>query len=205
MSEIFLTTSNERKMRELREILMEIRPDLKLKSKEDFNIQSVLNKPQESGRTYFENALLKAKYYYEILSKDGIKIPVLSEDSGIEISALRMKPGIHSSRTPREDASDYERCTYILNLMSNEIDRKAKYVACVVIYYDNMWISAEGEVRGEITRELRGNNGFGYDPIFYSFELGKTFGESEIFEKNRVSHRARALTKIIPFFKFLKS
>lgn len=149
--------------------------------------------PEETAVDFLGNARIKA---HEIsLYTDRA---VLADDSGLEVAALDGAPGVHSARYAGEPCSDDRNNDKLLREMAGITDRKARFVTSIVLLFpDGSEIVGEGEVKGKILTERKGNNGFGYDPLFYSFELGKTFGEATDDEKNAVSHRARALSDLL--------
>ena len=149
----------------------------------------------EDGETFEENSRKKAK---EIA--DYTNIVTISDDSGLCIDALDGAPGVYSARFGGENATDSEKNQKMLELLKDveKENRKAHFVSVVSIAFPNGEIqSFRGEIEGEILFEARGNNGFGYNPIFYSYELGKSFGEADDEERKSVSHRARAFRKLI--------
>lgn len=187
---VLLATRNEGKVKEIRYIL----DGIGILLPGDIGIT---DKPEEMGQSYFENAFYKARWYCE-----KARIPTLAEDSGLEIFSLGGFPGIKSARIPDPEVTDEERCKYILLKVS--ADRSARYVAvCVLFTPEGFWFSSSGFVEGYITDSMRGSGGFGYDPIFFSPELGKTFGEANLDEKCSVSHRARAIRKLVPILQGL--
>lgn len=143
----------------------------------------------ETGTTFIENARIKARAV-SLLCDDA----VLADDSGLCVEALGGAPGIYSARYAGENAPESAKIEKLLNEIRDESNRAAKFVTAVVFRYpDGREITATGEVHGRITMMPLGGGGFGYDPIFYCSELKKTFGEASEEEKNRVSHRAKAL------------
>ena len=147
---------------------------------------------EETGKTFYDNALIKAKAVAEKL-----KLPALADDSGICVEALGGAPGIYSARYAGDGVDEHNNDLLLKN-MEGKTDRRAKFVCCMVYCAKNGDIlSATGEVKGEILLGRQGKNGFGYDPIFYSYELAKPMGIASAEEKNSVSHRHRALTEII--------
>ena len=149
----------------------------------------------EDGDTFEENSRKKAK---EIADYTGIV--TISDDSGLCVDYLDGGPGVYSARFAGENASDRERNEKLLEVMKDvkKEDRQAHFVSVVSIAFPNGEIhSFRGEVNGEILFELRGSNGFGYNPLFYSYELKKSFGEADDEERKKVSHRARAFRKLI--------
>lgn len=146
---------------------------------------------EETGATFYENALIKAKAVSEALG-----LPALADDSGLCVDALGGAPGIFSARFAG-DGNDEHNIDKLLKELDGVKDRSAKFVCSLVLYYpDGKIISAEGETNGEILFERAGKNGFGYDPIFYSADLKKSLGEASSKEKNSVSHRSRALKNL---------
>lgn len=146
---------------------------------------------EETGKTFYDNALIKA----ETVAK-ALNMPALADDSGLCVTALSGAPGVYSARYSGT-GTDEGNIDKLLKETENVSDRSAKFVSAVVVYYpDGKIVSAQGETFGEILRARRGNGGFGYDPVFYSYDLKKSFGEASAEEKNSVSHRARALAEL---------
>jgi non-canonical purine NTP pyrophosphatase, rdgB/HAM1 family len=148
----------------------------------------------EDGKTFEENSAKKA---LEIAKYTGII--TVSDDSGLCVDTLNGEPGIYSARYFGENATDELNIKKLLKNLSNieKKDRKAHFVSVVSIAFpDGTVKSFRGETQGEILFEKEGNNGFGYDPIFYSYDLGKSFGLATIEEKKSVSHRGRAFEKL---------
>ena len=185
---IVIASNNEGKINEIKEFLKDIK-EIELVSLKELNLKLEID---EFGKTLEENALIKARTVHYIT-----KLPVISDDSGLFIEALNGFPGIKSSDFQKENKNYLEK---ILKMMENEKNRKA-YFKCVIVFIDsqsNEYIFY-GEVLGEITYEVLGNNGFGYDPIFLYKPLGKTFAQIDIDIKNQISHRAKALRKLKEF------
>ena len=152
---------------------------------------------RERGKTFLDNARSKSLHYGR---KSGLL--TLAEDSGLEVDALDGAPGVHSARFSRPDPTDAKNNRKVLRLLANAPwkDRKAKFVCVMVLSRDGRVIrEIYGEVRGVIDVAPKGENGFGYDPIFYYPKLGKHFAELGPDEKNAVSHRGRALKKLKTF------
>lgn len=153
----------------------------------------------ERFETFRENALAKARYFFA----RSCGLPVLADDSGLEVVALGGAPGVHSKRwSGRTDLSgddlDAANNARLVTALAASDDRSARYV-CEAVWVDANGdeYTARGETVGEILARPRGSGGFGYDPYFYSAELGKTFGEASLEEKARVSHRARAVRALL--------
>ena len=181
---IVLASGNKHKIAEISSML----PDYEVVSYKEFFDGEI----EETGETFYENALIKAKTVSEKL-----KCAALADDSGICVDALSGAPGVFSARYAGDGVDEHNN-ELLLKNMQGKSDRKAKFVCCMVYCAKNGDIlSATGEVKGEILNERQGVNGFGYDPIFYSSELGKSMGIATAEEKNSVSHRHRALIEII--------
>jgi XTP/dITP diphosphohydrolase len=152
---------------------------------------------RERGKTFLDNARSKSLHYGR---KSGLL--TLAEDSGLEVDALDGAPGVHSARFSQPDPTDAKNNRKVLRLLANAPwkDRKAKFVCVMVLSRDGRVIrEIRGEVRGVIDFAPKGENGFGYDPVFYYPKLGKHFAELGPDEKNAVSHRGRALKKLKTF------
>lgn len=184
MLEIIAATNNANKLREIREIFFEA----KILSLRDVGISC---DPEESGKTFEENALIKARAVYSL-----IHLSVISDDSGLSVDALNGEPGIHSARYAGIHGDDDANNNKLLNQLSLIEDRRAEFLSAVAFICDKGEFVALGKTEGEILTEKVGNGGFGYDPLFYSYDLKKSFGESSAAEKNSVSHRARALSNL---------
>jgi XTP/dITP diphosphohydrolase len=149
--------------------------------------------PDESGKSFETNAMLKAKYYSRFAPG-----PVFCDDSGLEVDALGGAPGVYSARYAGEPFDDQRNNELLLAKLAGIYNRTARYV-CVIAVARNgePGEMARGEVEGEILTEGRGTNGFGYDPIFYYPPFGCTFGQAEPARKHQVSHRAAAFRKLL--------
>lgn len=151
----------------------------------------LLNIP-ETGTTFTQNALIKAKTI-----GDKLNLPTIAEDSGLSVAALNGRPGVYSHRY---GTSDPDRIRKLLLELKNipPANRQAQFL-CVAVYYHpqtQLTFISRGRVKGFITSKPKGESGFGYDPIFYSLELKKTFAQASLEEKNLVSHRRRAFEKL---------
>ncbi|HEY8443320.1 MAG TPA: RdgB/HAM1 family non-canonical purine NTP pyrophosphatase [Clostridia bacterium] len=192
---ILAATNNQNKAKEFKEILGEWFDIITLK---DLDIKV---EPQETGETFLDNAIIKAKAVFEAA---GGKYPVIADDSGLVVPALGGEPGVMSARYAGVDADDQKNNQKLLKKLANASDRSA-YFICVIVYMDkDNIISAEGKTFGEILTQPEGGNGFGYDPLFYSYDLKMSFGRSSAELKNQVSHRARALAQLREKLKAVK-
>ncbi len=181
---IVAASGNAGKIREISEILN----DYRVISCKELGFTDDI---EETGKTFYDNAFIKA----ETVAK-ALNMPALADDSGLCVTALSGAPGVYSARYSGT-GTDEGNIDKLLKETENVSDRSAKFVSAVVVYYpDGKIVSAQGETFGEILRARRGNGGFGYDPVFYSYDLKKSFGEASAEEKNSVSHRARALAEL---------
>ncbi len=198
---LLIATSNKGKIKEISEVLKDF--PISIKTLEDF---SGIPSPEETGKTFFENAYLKAKYWAE---KTGLMC--LADDSGLEVDALNKAPGIYSARFAGENATDEENNRKLLELLQGIPleKRTARFVCVIVVYHPSgKYITTEGIWEGLIGFEMRGSYGFGYDPLFLvpEYNYQKTSAELLLEEKNKLSHRGKALAKLKEIFSdFLKS
>ncbi len=186
MKELFIASNNAHKIYEIGEILKKNGFETKLLCPRDFNDH---DEPVEDGNTYAENAYIKAKHYY-----DKYGYPTLADDSGISIDYFGGRPNIHSSRFLGQ-FSDQEKNEKVLEMMKNVKNRKAVFEAVICFIQNDDVRYYHGENPGEIALEAKGEEGFGYDPIFLIPAYGKTEAELGDVYKNENSHRARALKK----------
>ncbi|MBR6690488.1 MAG: RdgB/HAM1 family non-canonical purine NTP pyrophosphatase [Bacilli bacterium] len=188
MKKIVLASNNKHKIKEFKEILgVEILT---------LNDIGYFEEIEETGTTFLENALIKASTISEYLKQKGLNYDVLADDSGICCEALNGEPGIYSARYAGEHGNNKaNRDKLISNLKDKD---KTSYFICTIVLYsiDGSYEYKEGRTYGKIIEEELGDTSFGYDCIFLSDELGKTFGQASSEEKNSVSHRARALNEI---------
>ena len=195
ITKILVGTNNTGKLREIRNLLPK---NLKIYSTSDFKIKS----PIENGKTFEENSLIKAKYF----SKKS-KMICLSDDSGLEIDVLEGAPGIYSARWGGKKG-DFVKA---MNRVFKELDKKtknwkikkikARFVCALTIYGPNQnTINSVGKIEGHISPLIKGENGFGYDPIFIPKGKKITFGEMKASQKYKIDHRFKAFKKIKKFF-----
>lgn len=181
---IIVATKNEHKIREINEVLSPLGFEVISQTEAGIDIDA-----EETGDTFEKNALIKARAV-SLVSDDY----VLADDSGLCVDALDGRPGVLSARYAGENATDSEKIQKLLNELKDKTSRRAKFVTAVAfIMPDGTELVTFGEVLGHIVNEPQGENGFGYDPVFCSDELGKTFAMASADEKNSVSHRSRAL------------
>ena len=185
--EIVIATKNKGKVKEFKEMLEPY----------GYEVFSLLDFPEigeieETGSTFIENATIKATTASKMLNK-----MCIADDSGLEISALDNKPGIYSSRWLGEDTPYEEKIAYVINELIDKEDRSCRFVCAIVIADgDNIITSFEESCNGIIAYEMKGDNGFGYDPCFYYEPYNKTMAELSPQEKNEISHRGKAIKKL---------
>lgn len=194
MNKLLIATNNQGKVLELQELLNG--SGIEFVTPAQINLQIEV---KEDGSTYHENAGKKA-----IAFAQASGLISLADDSGLEVEALDGAPGLHSARySPKPGAKDKDRRDFLLeNLKDKPRPWKAHFHATIAVAKPNGEIEfSEGNCYGEIIPEERGTGGFGYDPIFFMPEQGKTMAELEVDEKNRLSHRARAVLAAMPILK----
>jgi XTP/dITP diphosphohydrolase len=157
----------------------------------------ILQSPEETGTTFIENAILKARHY----ARRSGRLTV-ADDSGLSVDALDGGPGLHSSRFGGEGATDADRNRLLLEKLAGvpEEGRGARFTSAVAVVRDgDLLFQTEASVEGRIADEARGPNGFGYDPLFFYPPFGRTFGEVPSGEKAQVSHRGQAFARLREF------
>ncbi len=182
MKEIIIATNNKGKIEEFNDIF-ENKIILRTLKEVGFEGEII-----ENGNTFIENALIKCKTIYDIYKK-----PVLADDSGLCVNALGGAPGVFSARYGGEGLTDKERYLLLLKNLEGKNDRTAAFVCSLVLYKNpNQIYVIQEEFKGEITKNPRGENGFGYDPVFFLKDYDKTVAELPNEIKNKISHRAKA-------------
>lgn len=188
---LIIATNNRDKLAEISDILKGT--NIEILSARDFpDFPDV----EETGETLADNALLKARGVWE-----KYHLPCLGDDTGLEVDFLNGAPGVYSSRYAGPDATYDDNCNKLLRELKsrNPANRRARFRTVMAFIDQNgNFYTAEGVIEGEIIREKRGANGFGYDPIFLVPDRNKTLAELESSEKNKLSHRHNALVKIMP-------
>jgi XTP/dITP diphosphohydrolase len=201
---ILLATTNEGKVRELRQLLKDL--DIEILSLKDMDKKLEV---EEDKETFLENAIKKATSYAKFY-----KLPVITEDSGLEVDALNGLPGIYSARffdielgkevlkeIPENLSKDEKNNLKLLRLLENQTNRKARYKTALVFYNFDYGIWTEGVCEGQIAYKPEGNQGFGYDPIFVPEGYNKTMAQLTPEEKNKISHRGKAVSKLVEILK----
>ena len=191
---LFIGSNNQGKIKEIRDLLPK---RVEILTPKDFDLKS----PNESGKTFDENSFLKAKFF----SKK-TKMICLADDSGLEIDSLDRFPGIYSARWGGKKSNFNLAIKRVYKeLKKNDVNwykikQTARFVCTLTVYWpNNKFINVSGKVEGTISRFKKGNNGFGYDPIFIPDGFDRTFAELPSEEKNEISHRGRAMQNLLTF------
>lgn len=180
---VLLASNNGHKIKEIKEILGDFFDVVSLRE------AGVESDPEETGATFEENARIKA-----VAGMKASGMPCIADDSGLEVFALDGLPGVMSARYAGGHGDDSANNEKLLRELENASDRSARYVCVICMAFPNGHeIVARGKCRGTILKEARGEGGFGYDPLFFFPQFGKTFAEITAEEKNEVSHRKAAL------------
>ena len=196
LKEIVVASNNQGKVKEIDSLLNNL--NIKVVSLKDVFDKEVAI--EETGSTFEENAIIKA----EAVSRMVHKI-VIADDSGLEIDALNKEPGVQSARYLGYDTPYTIKNSYLLELLKGQTQRSARYVCAMALAIPNQkTIVFKETMEGEIAYKSAGENGFGYDPIFYFPELAMTAAQMTLEEKNIYSHRAKALKKVVEIIKEMK-
>lgn len=188
--EIIFASNNKGKIAEIKEILYPL--GIKVLSGEDFNLPDV----EETGKTFEENAYIKA-----IAAAREKNIPCIADDSGLCVDAIGGKPGVYTARYAPNRDFDKGMDKLLKELAETKSNNRSAHFSCVIVlaYPDGNYKSFEGRVDGYIATQKTGNLGFGYDPIFIPTGFNRSFAEFNSDEKNKISHRGRALQKFIQY------
>lgn len=186
LTHLVAATFNSHKVAELSEMFKQ----------RGINIQSLGDytaiAPEETGDTFEANALLKARYGFQLSGR-----PTLADDSGLEVDALDGEPGVYSARYSGAGAGDVANYLKLLEDLKGVKDRRARFRCVLALVGPGFELIAQGVCEGEILAEPQGQGGFGYDPVFFLPELGCSMAQLTAQEKNKISHRARALTNLM--------
>ena len=186
--ELIIATHNENKVLEFKKKLSS---KYLLKSLSDLNFTDEI---PENENTIKKNAIFKSKFIHNIFKSN-----VFSDDTGLEIESLNNEPGVHSARYSGEKKDPLKNINLVLKKMKGVSNRKARFRTVISLMMDNKNYCFEGIVNGTIIDKVKGDMGFGYDPIFVADNMNKTFAEISLIEKNKISHRAIATNKLIDF------
>lgn len=185
---LYLATQNKHKVEELSSLLQDhftVR---------DLSTLNLVEEIPETGSTLAENSLQKARYIAE-----KFQVTCLADDSGLEVEILHGAPGVYSARYAGEPKNDQANLELLLQNLRGVENRNARFVTVLTYHHEGIYHKFEGEIRGEIVEAPRGNQGFGYDPVFQPEKELRTFAEMSLNEKNQIAHRARALEKFKNF------
>lgn len=191
MKSIVIASGNEHKIEEFRAMFKPLGIEV-IGMKECGEMEEV----QETGATFAENAVIKAEYLMKKLNQ-----PVISDDSGLEIDALNREPGVYSARYLGHDTSYELKNRTLVERMKDKTDRTCRFVCAIALARpEHPTRVFEGIVEGIVARQPEGDHGFGYDPIFYYPPLGRTLAQISEQEKNAISHRGKAMRKLMEFW-----
>ncbi len=186
--ELVFASSNQNKVAEIQKLFGH---KIKLLSLKDINCTEEI---EETGKTFHENALIKARYVFEKYNYN-----CFGDDSGLEVEALNNEPGVYSARYAGEPKNDANNTQKLLNELDSKTNRSACFKTVIALVIDGKEQFFEGEIKGQITLQPIGNGGFGYDPVFIPNGYDRTFAQMSLEEKNVISHRAIATQKLIQY------
>lgn len=186
--ELVFASSNQNKVAEIQKL---VGNKFKLLSLKDINCSEEI---AETGKTFRENALLKARYIFE-----NYKYNCFGDDSGLEVEALNNAPGVYSARYAGEPKNDANNTKKLLSELGSNTNRNARFKTVIALVIDGNEQFFEGEIKGQITLQPIGSGGFGYDPVFIPDGYKRTFAEMSLEEKNYISHRAIATRKLVDY------
>lgn len=190
ITKLCFATNNAHKLEEIQAILGD---SFELLSLNDIHCKEEL---PETGNTLEANSLQKAKYLY-----DNYQVDCFADDTGLEVHALGGEPGVYSARYAGLQRSHADNVNLLLKNLVNKPDRSARFRTVITLIQNGNITQFEGIVNGKIIEDLRGTEGFGYDPIFVPEGYDNTFAEMELIEKAKISHRGRAFEKLVEFLK----
>ena len=188
--ELIVASQNQNKLVEFKKILGD---KINLFSLSDIGLNQEI---PENEKTIKKNAMFKAKFVNTQTGKN-----VFADDTGLEIDSLNGEPGVYSARYSGVDRNSDKNIELVLTKLKNKANRNSRFKTIISLILDGKSVNFEGVVEGKITEEKRGNNGFGYDPIFQPNGYASTFGEMSLKEKNKISHRSIAINKMVQYLK----
>ena len=186
--DLLFATSNKNKVLEIKKVLPK---EFNIKSLDDIGFCEEI---PENENTIEGNAIFKANYMYKKYN-----LNVFADDTGLEVDSLNGKPGVHSARYAGISKNSRDNINKLLKKLKNKKNRKARFKTVIALILNSKIHTFEGVVEGIITKKPKGENGFGYDPVFIPSGYTKTFGELSLEEKNSISHRSLAMNKLIDF------
>lgn len=189
IKELVIATHNMGKLEEFKALMKDL--PIEIKCLEDFD---KVDEPEETGRTFAANARLKAQYYAKKLG-----VPCIADDSGLEVQALDGAPGVRSARYAGEKATDEENNEKLLHIMKFQVKRTCRFRCALAVALPGGKVlnEVDGICEGMLLHAPLGDGGFGYDPLFWSTELHKGMAEASVQEKNKISHRGKAIRKLV--------
>lgn len=188
MPSLIFATNNEHKLKEIQNL---IHGGYKIIGLRELGLDEDI---PETAESLEGNALLKARYI-----RDRYKLDCFADDTGLEVDALGGSPGVHSARYAGEDGNSGKNIDKLLDELKGKEDRNAQFRTVIALLLGDDEILFTGKVRGRILEKRRGNDGFGYDPVFLPEGCEQTFAEMPLQKKNKISHRARAMEKLVKF------
>ncbi|MBN2638568.1 MAG: non-canonical purine NTP diphosphatase [Bacteroidales bacterium] len=194
MQQLVFATHNDHKLFELKELLSGLYDVVSL------NDVGVTEDIPEPGSTLTENASIKSNYV-----KKKFGLDCFADDTGLEVDALKGAPGVYSARYAGENATYDQNVEKLLNEMTGETDRSARFKTVISLLIEGKEYFFEGVVEGKIIHQRKGKDGFGYDPVFVPQGYEETFAEMSLDQKNQISHRGRAVRKLVSFLKEYKN
>ena len=188
--ELIIASQNQNKLVEFKKILGD---KINLFSLSDIGLNQEI---PENEKTIKKNAMFKAKFVNIQTGKN-----VFADDTGLEIDSLNGEPGVYSARYSGVERNSDKNIELVLTNLKNISNRNSRFKTIISLILDGKSVNFEGGVEGKITKEKRGSNGFGYDPIFQPNGYASTFGEMSLKEKNKISHRSIAINKMVQYLK----
>lgn len=188
---LVFATHNQNKAKEIQSIMPEGIEIISLDDLKHFD------EIPETGTTLEENAILKAQFVY-----DKFQMNCFADDTGLEIETLNNEPGVYSARYAGESKDAHANMDLVLEKLEYQENRTARFRTVIALFWEGKLHTFEGIVNGKILKSKHGSKGFGYDPIFEPENCGRSFAEMEMANKNTMSHRARALEKMVEFLQF---
>ena len=188
--ELIIASQNQNKLVEFKKILGD---KINLFSLSDIGLNQEI---PENEKTIKKNAMFKAKFVNIQTGKN-----VFADDTGLEIDSLNGEPGVYSARYSGVERNSDKNIELVLTKLKNKSNRNSRFKTIISLILDGKSVNFEGVIEGKITEEKRGNNGFGYDPIFQPNGYSSTFGEMSLKEKNKISHRSIAINKMVQYLK----
>ncbi|HEY1047963.1 MAG TPA: RdgB/HAM1 family non-canonical purine NTP pyrophosphatase [Bacteroidia bacterium] len=192
IKKIVFASTNAHKLNEIKAMLPN---DLELLSPKDVGFDSEV---EETGKTFEDNAELKAEAIFNACG-----VVTFADDSGLEVKALKGQPGVKSARFAGEPVNHTNNINLLLDKLKGKSNREARFVTVICLKTADKTLFFEGEVKGKITEDIQGSNGFGYDPVFIPEGHDRTFAMMSAEEKNEISHRKMAMNKLMEFLPYI--